>query len=555
MPATVQLTPTQEQARNEIVIAAKMHVMPVIELRSPTLLGRGHGVTTVLGAVAAELGAPLLGVSTALEATCTAEQKGYPGLLDLEPLRSVRTAALRSLEEHGVAIIDDLDLSVCARHLKRSRTLVGEIKNAGQMWNWDVLTQPALLLKSLHDAAAATGKTIIYASIEDNFQAFLQEPFTVTLGEPTEGDYKVVLENRLGAEVASKLDLAKLCALHSQLAPTELLTAVARATVKAACAKKLTGAIAASQVASCVPDTPALLSSVRETIMSSSAVRPDDVEPVDLDKFPGLEKIKEELEKFVLFPLEHPELASRLGLTPKRGVLVHGEPGTGKTTVGRWLAHRLQGKFFRVGEMMVHSDIIKVFAAAQAAAPSVVFIDDADIVIGGWRPIDGGRGSDIFRFLLGQMDGLTSRGERQRQNGDVIVILTGQNVHWMAKMLLRSGRIELWLKTKLPEPKVKREVLKKYISEDGGAMELLGDKDAVPDVRPASQAGDQYCCADLRRIVNDAKVLAAWDAHGPQSKQEKEGARLSGSRYLEQAAQAVTQMQNEVDQLTRNMYG
>merc|ERR1719183_93486 len=118
--------------------------------------------------------------------------------------------------------------------------------------------------------------------------------------------------------------------------------------------------------------------------------------------------------------MEQPELASKLGLAPKRGVLIHGPPGTGKTTVGRWLAHRLKGKFFLVREMMVHADIIKVFAAAKAAAPSVVFIDDADIIIGGWRPIDGGRGSDIFRFLLGHMDGITSRGEKEA--GDVIVM-------------------------------------------------------------------------------------------------------------------------------------
>jgi len=202
---------------------------------------------------------------------------------------------------------------------------------------------------------------------------------------------------------------------------------------------------------------------------------------------------------------------------------------------------------------MVQSDIIKVFAAAQAAAPAVVFIDDADIVIGGWRPIDGGRGSDIFRFLLGQMDGLTSRGERQQQNGDVIVILTGQNVQWMAKMLLRSGRIELWLKTKLPQPKVKREILQKYVSEDAGAMKLLATEGQVPDVRQASQAGERYCCADLRRIVSDAKIMAAWDRHGAPG--EKTGKPLEGSEYLVKAATAVTDMQNDVDSITRAMYG
>merc|ERR1711972_203233 len=290
----------------------------------------------------------------------------------------------------------------------------------------------------------------------------------------------------------------------------------------------------------------------QKELEAGTAVAAEDVEEVDLANFPGLEGVKEELEKNVLFPLENPETAAKLGLAPKRGVLVHGKPGTGKTTIGRWLAHRLKGKFFLVGEMMLQADIIKVFAAAKAAAPAVVFIDDADIVIGGWRPIDGGRGSDIFRFLLGQMDGLTSRGERQQQNGDVIVILTGQNVQWMAKMLLRSGRIELWLKTKLPETKAKRQVLTKYITEDEGALKLLGENNTTPDVRSASQAGDRLCCADLRRIVNDAKVLAAWDKHGnPASKPEKP---LQGSDYLEKAAKAVCDMHNEVDEINKAMY-
>jgi SpoVK/Ycf46/Vps4 family AAA+-type ATPase len=199
--------------------------------------------------------------------------------------------------------------------------------------------------------------------------------------------------------------------------------------------------------------------------------------------------------------------------------------------------------------MMVHADIIKVFAAAMAAAPSVVFIDDADIVIGGWRPLDGGRGSDIFRFLLGHMDGLTSRGDKQK--GDVVVMLTGQNVKWMAGMLLRSGRIELWLKTKLPGPKEKREILKKYIKEDPGALELLGKDGEVPDVRDAATASDQYNCADLRRVVNDAKILAAWARRkgAAENRQVKEG-----KEYLTDAAEALRDMKNDVEEAMRKMY-
>merc|ERR1719471_1933692 len=145
------------------------------------------------------------------------------------------------------------------------------------------------------------------------------------------------------------------------------------------------------------------------------------------------------------------------------------------------------------------------------------------------------------------MDGIASRGEKS--NGDVVIMLTAQNVHWMAEMLLRSGRIELWLKTKLPEPKQKRQILKKYIEEDPGALELLGKNGQVPDVRAAAQISDHFCCADLRRIVADAKMLAAWDKH-------QGGDAAEGKKdYLEKAAENVREMQQDVYENTRHIYG
>lgn len=539
----MKLTPTQQQACDELRIAAQLRIAPLVELRSPVQLGRGHGVTTVLRALSEELGIPLISLSTALNKACTNSE--FPGLLENEPIRVIRAAAQESLAKHNVAIIDDLDLAICSRHVKRSRTMVGEVKGAGTTWSFDVATGPTLLLKSLADEVSTAGQVIIYAVLEDSFAPLMQAPFLVSMGEPTKQDYEQILKNRLGDEAVEKLDVGALVSWHSQLSPSELLNALTRAALKAArSAPQPLGGW------KWVPDTESIVASVRETVIDKSAVRPEDVEAVDIDKFPGMSKIKDDLEKYVLFPLENPEKAAELGLQPKRGVMIHGKPGTGKTTVGRWLAHRLKGKFFMVGEMMLHSDIIRVFAEAKAAAPSVVFIDDADIVIGGWRPLDGHRGSDIFRFLLSQLDGLTSRGQQQQQNGDVIIMLTGQDVRWMADMLLRSGRIELWLKTRLPETKTKRDILKKYISSDPGAMQLLAENGEVPDVRPASSKGERYCCADLRRIVNDAKVLAAWDEKNNPDKKAKH----TGAGYLEDAAEAVTTMQNEVDDLTRNIY-
>lgn len=525
-----QLTPTQLKAFNELLSTARMKAAPVIELRSPPALGRGHGVTTVLQAAAQALGVPLLGLHTTLDAVEAADQG--------RPPRALYDAAKTSIQEKGFAIIDDLDLAAAPRSVRRSRTLVGDIRGSGDLFNWEVAPTPAMLLKALADAAAAVGGVLVFASVEDSHLAFTRKPLCIMLAEPEVGDYAAVLGG-FGSS-ASKADATAVFSLHSQLSVADLRAAAARAA-------------ALSSSSGSPLETEALLSAIRAELVATSAVAPEEVEPVDLAEFPGLEDIKEELEKNVLFPLEQPELAAKLGLAPKRGVLLHGKPGTGKTTVGRWLAHRLRGKFFLVREMMLQADIIKVFAAAQAAAPSVVFIDDADIVIGGWRPLDGHRGSDIFRFLLGRMDGLTSRGKRQRDNGDVVVMLTGQNVHWMADMLLRSGRIELWLKTKLPNARQKQRILEKYIREDPGALELLGKNGAVPDVKAAASSSDHFCCADLRRVVSDAKMLAAWDSKRAET--ESNISILEGQAYLEKAAAAVRKMQDEVNENTRGIYG
>lgn len=206
------------------------------------------------------------------------------------------------------------------------------------------------------------------------------------------------------------------------------------------------------------------------------------------------------------------------------------------------------GKFFLVREMMLQADMMRVFEAARAAAPAVVFIDDADIILGGWKPMHGA--SDIFRFLLSSMDGLTSRGAEG--HGQVLTMLTAQDVRFLAPMLLRSGRIELWLKTKVPEGKLKRQILLKYVQEDAGALELLGTADGQPpSLEAALPICDGFSCADLRRIVNDAKVHAAYDrSRRPAGAPPK----AEAVDYLEKAARYMRDMQDGVDETRRQMY-
>lgn len=208
----------------------------------------------------------------------------------------------------------------------------------------------------------------------------------------------------------------------------------------------------------------------------------------------------ESLEAGVVVPFENDTLAAELNLKPKRGILLAGPPGTGKTTVGRALAHRLKSKFFLIdgtfiaGTNWFYDRLRDVFESAKRNAPSIVFIDDCDVIFEDQHDRAG-----IFRYLLTILDGL--EGESASR---VCVMLTAMDVGVLPPALLRSGRVELWLETRLPDPEARAGILT-------ARMAGLPPELSTADVSLLVPLTHGLTGADLKRIVEDAKIAYAYD--------------------------------------------
>jgi ATP-dependent 26S proteasome regulatory subunit len=225
------------------------------------------------------------------------------------------------------------------------------------------------------------------------------------------------------------------------------------------------------------------------------------VQPVDLHDLQGVDYVIRSLEANIVVPLENDELAGELGLKPKRGVLLAGPPGTGKTTIGRALAHRLKGKFFLLdgtfiaGSCNFFERVHDLFEKAKQSAPSILFIDDSDMLFENQDLQSAG----LYRYLLTLLDGLESE-----TAGRVCVMMTVMDVAALPPALVRSGRVELWLQMSLPDEAARTVILRRHLA---GLPRTVG----VVDEALLARETDSFTGADLNRLVEDGKALLAYD--------------------------------------------
>merc|ERR1739848_94184 len=211
-------------------------------------------------------------------------------------------------------------------------------------------------------------------------------------------------------------------------------------------------------------------------VLSVVGIMNDDTDPMvsvmKVDKAPtetfadigGLETQIQEIKEAVELPLTHPELYEDIGIRPPKGVILYGEPGTGKTLLAKAVANSTSATFLRV----VGSELIQkylgdgpklvreLFRVAEEMSPSIVFIDEIDAV--GTKRYDSTSGGEreiqrTMLELLNQMDGFDALSE-------VKVIMATNRIESLDPALLRPGRIDRKIEFPLPDTKTKRRIFR-----------------------------------------------------------------------------------------------
>ena len=221
----------------------------------------------------------------------------------------------------------------------------------------------------------------------------------------------------------------------------------------------------------------------------------------------GNESAKQDLTEIVDF-LKNPKKYEKLGAKIPRGVLLAGEPGTGKTLMARAVAGEANVPFFSISgsefaEMFVGvgaSRVRDLFSKAKKNAPSIIFIDEIDAVAHK-RDARGGAGREdeqTLNQILVEMDGFDN-------DSGVIVMAATNRVDMLDKALLRPGRFDRHVNVTLPERKDRLEILKVHFK--GKPVEENVDLESLAK-KTAGSSG-----ADLANIANEAAITAAREGH------------------------------------------
>ena len=232
-------------------------------------------------------------------------------------------------------------------------------------------------------------------------------------------------------------------------------------------------------------------------------INKDDKTKVTFANVAGIDEEKEELEEVVDF-LKDPKKYTAMGARIPKGVLLVGQPGTGKTLLAKAVAGEAGVPFFFISgsdfvEMFVGvgaSRVRDLFEEAKKNSPCIIFIDEIDAV-GRQRGAGIGGGHDereqTLNQLLVEMDGFTA-------NEGVIVLAATNRPDDLDKALLRPGRFDRQIVVPAPDVKAREQILTVHCKNKKFASDV--------DIKIIAKNTSGMVGADLENLINEAALLA-----------------------------------------------
>ena len=245
-----------------------------------------------------------------------------------------------------------------------------------------------------------------------------------------------------------------------------------------------------------------LLPSTKDPLVMGAEI---DTKPIETySDIGGLASQIEELRDIVELPLTRPELFTKVGIAPPKGVLLVGPPGTGKTLLAKAVANATNATFIRlIGSELVQKYIgegarlvRELFQMASEKAPSIIFIDELDAV--GAKRMDIGTTGDrevqrTLMQLLGELDGFNPR-------GNTAIMAASNRPDILDEALLRSGRFDRIIAIPLPSEEARLKILKIHTNSMSVSKKV--------DYSRIAKSTKGLSGADLRALCIEAGISA-----------------------------------------------
>src|SRR3989442_7289427 len=232
----------------------------------------------------------------------------------------------------------------------------------------------------------------------------------------------------------------------------------------------------------------------------------------------GLEDQIREVKETVEDPLLKPDLFRKVGIDPPKGVLLVGQPGTGKTLLAKAVAHKTNATFIRlVGSELVQKYIgegarivQELFQLDQAKTPAIVFIDELDAI--GAKRLDVATSGDrevqrTLMQLLAELDGFNPIGE-------VKIIAATNRPDILDDALLRPGRFDRIIEIPMPSVEARRQIFRIHTARMSIAPDI--------DFQALAAHTDASTGADIKAVCTEAGIFAICEERGGVSEPDLE---------------------------------